>query len=89
MQVLLAVRPSLQNLQLLLAFADIFIQTRPADQPLSGITLAGQNHKQMYTVSFIHGPEIPDAFIVNNMSETEEAASEMEVDEPPALLQKE
>ena len=58
-------------------------------QPLLGITLVGQNHEQMYTVSFIHGPETPDMFIVNNTSATEEAASEMEVDEPPALLQQE
>ena len=89
MQVLLAVRPSLQNLQLLLMFTDVFIWTQPADQPLSGITLAGQNHEQMYTALFICGPEIPDMFIINNMSETEEATSKMEVDEPPVVPQKE
>ena len=73
----------------LLAFTDVFIQTRPADQLFEGITLVGQNHEQMYTASFIRGPEIPDTFIVDNTSETEEATSKMEVDEPPALLQKE
>ena len=81
MQVLLAVRPSLQNLQLLLTFANVFVWTQPVDQPLSG-TLVGQNHEQMYTMLFIHGPEILDMFIVNNMSKTEEAAGEMEVDKP-------
>jgi hypothetical protein len=89
MQVLLAVRPSLQSLQLLLAFADVFICSRPADQPLSGITLGGQTHEQMYTTSFIHGPGTPDAFIVDNTSATEDATGEMEVDEPPAPQQEE
>jgi hypothetical protein len=84
MRVLLAIRPTSQELRLLLNYADIFIRTRPANQPLPGITLPNEPQGRMYTAAFHLGPPTPDAFIVDTPSATAEPSGEMEVDNDPS-----
>jgi len=89
MQVLLAIRPTLHELRLLLAYADVFIRTRPANRPLRGISLPNEPPGRMYTASFTSGPATPGAFIVaDTTSAATEPSGAMEVDEdnpaPPA-----
>jgi hypothetical protein len=86
MQVLLAIRPTLQSLRRLIAYADIFIRTRPADLPLPGIPLPNEPHERMYTASFLSGSQNPESFIVDTTSATGEPSAEMEVDAQPAIL---
>jgi hypothetical protein len=42
MQVLLAIRPSVEAFNHLLAYADIFIRMRPANLPIPGISLPNE-----------------------------------------------
>jgi hypothetical protein len=72
MRLLLAAWPTLLALQQILAYADIFICTRPAAQPLLGIALPNEPQDQMYTTLFILGPQTPKAFIVETTSTTAE-----------------
>jgi hypothetical protein len=83
MQVLLAMRPSLPSLRQLLAYADIFICTRPAAQPLPGIPL-DEPLGQMYTTPFFSGPNMPEVFIVDTSLMVTEPSGDMEVDENPS-----
>ena len=83
MQVLLAIRPSLSALRELLAYADTFIRTRPAAQPLPGVTLPNEPQDRMYTASFTLGPATPDAFLVDTMSTPAVPPADMEVDDLP------
>jgi hypothetical protein len=82
-QVLLAMRPSLPSLQQLLAYADIFICTQPAAQPLPGIPL-DEPLGQMYTAPFFSGPNTPEAFIVDTSLTVTEPSGDMEVDKNPS-----
>jgi hypothetical protein len=72
------------SLQQILAYADIFIRTRPAAQPLLGIILPNEFQDQMYTASFILGPQTPEAFIVETTLTTAEPSGNMEVDAGPS-----
>jgi hypothetical protein len=56
MQVLLAIRPTLDVFNQLLAYADVIIHTRPANMPFPGIALPNEPANRMYTVSFVSGP---------------------------------
>jgi hypothetical protein len=84
MRLLLAARPTLMALRQILAYADIFIRTRPAAQPLPGIVLPNEPQDRMYTASFILGPQTPEAFIVETTSTTVEPSGNMEVDTGPS-----
>jgi hypothetical protein len=84
MHLLLAARPTLMALRQILAYADIFICTRPVAQPLRGIILPNELQDQMYTASFILGPQTPEAFIVKTTSTTAEPSGNMEVDAGPS-----
>jgi hypothetical protein len=83
MQVLLSMRPSLPSLQQLLAYADIFIRTRPAAQPLLGIPL-DEPLGHMYTAPFFSGPDTLEAFIVDTSLMVTEPSGDMEVNENPS-----
>jgi hypothetical protein len=83
MQVLLAMRPGLPSLRQLLAYADIFIRTRPAAQLLPGIPL-DEPLGRMYTAPFFSGPNTPEAFIVDTSLTVTEPLGDMEVDENPS-----
>src|SRR5271170_6299357 len=80
MQVLLAIRPSHQNLLYLLAFADTFVHTRLAAQPLPGIPIPNEPQDHMYTASFIRGPSTPEAFSVDTTLTPAAPPGEMEID---------
>ena len=49
----LGLRPSIDTLQNLLAFADAFIHTRPASNPFEGTSLEGQTPQTMFLALFI------------------------------------
>jgi hypothetical protein len=83
MQVLLAMRPSLPSLWQLLAYADIFICTWPATQPLPGIPL-DEPLGRMYTAPFFSGPDTLEAFIVDTLSTVTEPSGDMEVNKNPS-----
>jgi hypothetical protein len=84
MQVLLAIRPTLNAFNMLLACADVIIRTRPANMPFLGIALPNEPANRMYTVSFVSGPDCPDMFLDDPPSTTTaEPSGAMEVDESP------
>jgi hypothetical protein len=84
MQVLLAIRPTLDAFNALLAYADVIIRTRPANMPFPGIALPNEPADRMYTASFVSGPDCPDAFLDDPPSTTTaEPSGAMEVDESP------
>jgi len=84
-RVLLALRPSAVSLRRLLAYADVFIRTRPAAQPLPGVFLPGQSPDRMYTAPFTTAPETPEAFIEEPaVPASGDETSPMEVDAAPA-----
>jgi hypothetical protein len=84
MQVLLALRPSLQSLRQLVAYADVFIRTRPASQPLPGITLPDEQADAMYTMPFIRGAPTTEAFLVDATSTPADPPGKMDVDDAPS-----
>jgi hypothetical protein len=49
----MAMRPSREALQQLLHYADMFIRTRPASNPLRSASIAGFTPKQMFSVPFV------------------------------------
>jgi hypothetical protein len=84
MQVLLAIRPSLLSLRRLLAFADAFVRTRPASQPLPGISLPHEQPDVMYTMPFIRAAPTTEAFLVDDTSTAAAPPGEMDVDDAPS-----
>jgi hypothetical protein len=67
-----------------LAYVDIFVCTQPAAQLLLGIALPNEPQDQMYTTSFILGPQTPEAFIVETTLTMAEPSGNMEVDTDPS-----
>jgi hypothetical protein len=61
MALILAMRPSREVLQNLLHYADAFIRTRPASNPLRGASIPGYTPRQMFTASFITVDPMPGA----------------------------
>jgi hypothetical protein len=61
MALILAMRPSREALQNLLHYADTFIHTRPASNPLRGASIPGYTPGQMFTASFVTGDPTPGA----------------------------
>jgi hypothetical protein len=61
MALILAMRPSREVLQNLLHYADAFIHTRPASNPLRGASIPGYTPRQMFTASFITVDPMPGA----------------------------
>jgi hypothetical protein len=49
----MAMRPSQEALQQLLHYADAFVHTHPASNPLRGASIAGFTPKQMFSVPFV------------------------------------
>jgi hypothetical protein len=58
---ILAMRPSQEALQNLLHYADVFIRTRPASNPLRGASIPGYTPGQMFTASFVTADPTPGA----------------------------
>jgi hypothetical protein len=86
MQVLLAIRPTLDAFNQLLAKEDIIIRMRPANMLFLGITLPNEPANRMYTASFVSGPNRPDVFLDNPLSTTTtEPSGTMEVDKSPPI----
>ena len=85
MQVLLAIRPTLDAFNQLLAYVDVIIRTRPANLPFPGIALPNELAGRMYTTSFVSGPDCPDAFLDDPPSTTADPSGAMEVDECPPI----
>jgi hypothetical protein len=50
---LMAMRPSREALQQLLHYADTFVHTRPASNPLRGVSIAGFRPEQMFSAPFV------------------------------------
>jgi hypothetical protein len=50
---LMAMRPSREVLQQLLHYADAFVRTRPASNPLRGASIAGFTPEQMFSAPFV------------------------------------
>jgi hypothetical protein len=61
MALILAMRPSREALQNLLHYADVFICTRPASNPLRGASIPGYTPGQMFTASFVTADPTPGA----------------------------
>ena len=85
MQVLLAIRPSIEAFNRLLAYADIFIRTHPANLPIPGIPLPNEPANRMYTASFVSGPACPDAFVDDPPPTDAGPSGTMETDEGPSV----
>ena len=58
----LGLRPSINALQNLLAFADAYIRTRPASNPFEGTQLEGQTPLTIYSAPFITANPVKGAF---------------------------
>jgi hypothetical protein len=61
MALILAMRPSREALQNLLHYADAFIRTRPASNPLRGASIPGYTPGQMFTAPFVMVDPTPGA----------------------------
>ena len=58
----LGLRPSVDALQNLMAFADAYIRTRPASNPFEGNQLEGQTPLTIYSAPFITANPVEGAF---------------------------
>jgi hypothetical protein len=84
MQVLLAIRPTHDTFNQLLVYADAIICMQPANLPFAGLALPNNLANQMYTASFMDGPDCPDAFLDDPpLTTTAEPLGTMEVDKSP------
>ena len=55
-----AIRPSREELENLFYYADSFVRTRPASNPLRGTNIPGRTHQEMFRAPFVTAPPIPN-----------------------------
>jgi hypothetical protein len=71
----MAMRPSQEALQQLLHYANAFVHTRPASNPLHSASIAGFTPKQMFSVLFVMAEPILNGLMPSAVSTAATAPS--------------
>jgi hypothetical protein len=72
---LMVMRPSWEALQQLLHYADAFVRTRPASNPLHGVSIAGFTPEQMFSAPFVMAEPFLNGLVLSATAAPSSAAA--------------